>query len=470
MSTAKYANLPDIDTAQDVYETEDVEAVAQAKADDSADEDGKVKPAGDAANPEELDSTSLLSAKEAHKKFRKAEKRRARKVYSYPPNSDESSDSDSTPATLRSRNKQSSQFERLLALKQELALLEAELGTSPQPSGTADGPSQEISVNKKGATLRGGRESNDPAELLKGIHDVKSRLERIESSKEGRDRLLEAVVSGGVARPSHHGHGSVQTYGGMTVTSPLSSSALHRRDGSIHRREGSFSGSQHAGGAKEEMDPALVRLDSRVGELEKLIGSASAALDETSPLPPPLLPMLTKLNAQLTILTQPRTIDSISRRLKLLLTDMDRVAAQNPSSTTAQSTTNTSTGQARATNGPVGGASGSAPAPPSSIQEQMTPILQRLAPHLPTLPHILARLKTLSSLHAASADFQRSMDQLESQQARNRSSLNDMEGAIRALEKSMQENGEVEKANVNRLEANVQQLLQRLGKLDGTTM
>ncbi|KAG9020698.1 hypothetical protein FS842_007118 [Serendipita sp. 407] len=218
------------------------------------------------------------------------------------------------------------------------------------------------------------------------------------------------------------------------------------------------------------MDPALVRLDSRVGELEKLIGSASAALDETSPLPPPLLPMLTKLNAQLTILTQPRTIDSISRRLKLLLTDMDRVAAQNPSSTTTQSTANASTGQARATNGPAGAASGSASAPPSAIQEQMTPILQRLAPHLPTLPHILARLKTLSSLHAASADFQRSMDQLESQQARNRSSLNDMEGAIRALEKSMQENGEVEKANVNRLEANVQQLLQRLGKLDGTTV
>ncbi|KAG8827369.1 hypothetical protein FRC17_007853 [Serendipita sp. 399] len=249
----------------------------------------------------------------------------------------------------------------------------------------------------------------------------------------------------------------------MTVTSPLSGSALHRRDGSIHRREGSFSGSQNISAAREEADPVLVGLDSRVGELEKLVGSASAALDETSPLPPPLLPMLTKLNAQLTILTQPRTIDSISRRLKLLLTDMDRVAAQNAASTLAQPGGTTASTQARTTNGTVGGGPGTAP---SAIQEQITPILQRLAPHLPTLPHILARLKTLSSLHAAAADFQRSMDQLETQQVRNRSSLNDLEAAVKALEKSMQDNGEVEKANVNRLETNVQQLLQRLGQLE----
>ncbi|KAG8814331.1 hypothetical protein FRC18_002009 [Serendipita sp. 400] len=83
---------------------------------------------------------------------------------------------------------------------------------------------------------------------------------------------------------------------------------------------------------------------------------------------PPLLPMF-KLSAQLAIFAQARTIGSVSRRLKPLTIDVDRVTTQNASSAAAQSTANTSTGRARATNGPAGGASGSAPAPPSAIQE-----------------------------------------------------------------------------------------------------
>lgn len=48
---------------------------------------------------------------------------------------------------------------------------------------------------------------------------------------------------------------------------------------------------------------------------------------QTSPLPLPLLPLVTRLNSQLALLTQPRHLDSISRRLKLLLSDLDRVSA-----------------------------------------------------------------------------------------------------------------------------------------------
>jgi hypothetical protein len=57
--------------------------------------------------------------------------------------------------------------------------------------------------------------------------------------------------------------------------------------------------------------------------------------------------------------------------------------------------------------------------------------------------------------------------QLEAQQARNKSSLNDLENAVKALEKNMQENGDVEKSNVAKLEASVQGLLERLDKVQG---
>ncbi|KIM21896.1 hypothetical protein M408DRAFT_333206 [Serendipita vermifera MAFF 305830] len=466
MST-KYANLPDIDTAPDVYETEDVEPGPKAAAEDSSDEEGKAKAAAEGPSIEELDPSSLLSAKEARKRFRKAEKRKPRTIYSYPGASGSSSESDSVPATMRSRHKQATQFERLLALKQELASLEREIG-DPSSSTTTQIDEQEATPGtarkKKGITAKD-TTREDPAELLKGVHDVRARLEKFGTARDNRGRLVDAVVSGssGITRPtsslSHsHSHGPPM-HGIISPLSPTlhSTPGLHRRDGSMHRREGSLSGSQTGAPhskADEPVDPGIAKLDSRVGELERIVGSSSAALDESAPLPPPLLPMITRLNTQLTILTQPRTIDSISRRLKLLLTDLDRIAVANPA---AQAGTGAAAaqagGQAKAANG--AGAT-------TTVQEQLTPILQRLAPHLPTLPHILARLRTLSSLHAAASDFQRGMEQLESQQARNRSSLNDLEAAVKALEKNMQENGEVEKSNVTRLEANIQGLMERL--------
>ncbi|CAG8688108.1 3030_t:CDS:2, partial [Acaulospora colombiana] len=482
--SAKYANLPDIDTAPDVYETEDVEPTSQAKTTNSSDEDDAK---GDAEKPsiEELDPSSLLSAKDARKQFRKAEKRKARSVYTYPPATDESSDSDAPP-TLRSRNKQSSQFERLLALKQELASLEAELAqssssTSIAPPGTdaTTSPTTPKAQSKKRAVSGTGpeKDADNAGDLLKGVHDVRSRLERISAAKDGRGRLVDAVVGGGTTSRPTSGHSHVHGHGAILGT-PLSpthlpgSPGLHRRDGSMHRREGSLGGSQNAtGNAKDEFtDPAVSKLDARVGELEKVVGSSGAALDESSPLPPPLLPMITRLNTQLTILTQPRTIDSISRRLKLLLTDLDRVAAQ--SATAGASTQGTGTAQSRGTGATSGtasnpGAGSTGTSQSSTIQEQLTPILQRLAPHLPTLPHILARLRTLSSLHAAAADFQRSMEQLEAQQKRNRSSIDELELAIKTLETSIQNNGEVEKNNVTKLEENIQKLLQRLEAVGG---
>jgi nuclear migration protein JNM1 len=50
---------------------------------------------------------------------------------------------------------------------------------------------------------------------------------------------------------------------------------------------------------------------------------------------------------------------------------------------------------------------------------------------------------------------------------KNRSSIDELELAIKTLETSMQQNGEVERNNVTKLESNVQNLLQRLEKVEG---
>ena len=163
--------------------------------------------------------------------------------------------------------------------------------------------------------------------------------------------------------------------------------------------------------------------------------------------------MLSKLNSQLALLTQPRHLDSISRRLKLLISDLDRL------SSVQQAQANSRRGQP-----PSGGSS--VPAPPSSaLQEQLLPLLARLTPHLPHLPHMLTRMRTLSSLHAAAADFQGTLTSLEDEQLRVRTRLDVLTHAVEGVEKSLEDNAKVVRSNVSGLEERVDMLMKRLDAL-----
>lgn len=161
--------------------------------------------------------------------------------------------------------------------------------------------------------------------------------------------------------------------------------------------------------------------------------------------------MLTKLNTQLTLLTQPRHLDSISRRIKLLISDLDRLS-------TAQHAQG-SKKQAQQAGLPQ---SSSAPTP---LQEQMLPLLTRLAPNLPHLPHLLTRMRTLSSLHGAAADAQSVLTDMESEQRRTKGRLDVLSTAVEGVEKSLEENAQVMRTNVGGLEERIESLIKRLDVL-----
>ena len=161
--------------------------------------------------------------------------------------------------------------------------------------------------------------------------------------------------------------------------------------------------------------------------------------------------MLTKLNNQLTLLTQPRHLDSISRRLKLLISDLDRLAS-------SQQAANKRGGQTQQ----------AAPAPStgtSALQEQLLPLLARLAPHLPHLPHLLTRMRTLSGLHAAAAEVQSTIGALEEEQLKSRGRLDALSSAVEGVEKSLEENAQVVRQNVSGLEERIDVLVKRLDAL-----
>jgi nuclear migration protein JNM1 len=199
-------------------------------------------------------------------------------------------------------------------------------------------------------------------------------------------------------------------------------------------------------------------IDRRLGELEKLIGASSTSLEEvgrftlvdtvtdlilrliqTSPLPQPLLPHITRLSNLLALLTQPRHIDSISRRLKLLLTDLERYS--------------TATNKRQAANQQPSGAVPVSIA--SGPSHELAPVLNRIAPALPTIPHLLARLRTLSTLHASASSFVSTLSQLEEEQKKFRNGLEDLDKALRGVEKSFE-------VNTERMENNLKGLQSRL--------
>ncbi|KAF9245040.1 Dynamitin-domain-containing protein [Melanogaster broomeanus] len=418
MSANKYANLPDIDTAPDVYETEDVFPSSHADGGESNDDEpsaarARARAAGDdtTISHEELDMGSLISPEEASKHFKKAERRRRQRTrYAYPP----------SPSSSRSRSASRSRSPtrslplpaRLRALQAELAALETELADPSNPA---------LQVREKDEG-----EAVDPGEMIRGLVDVRARLEKVRRGREGRGRLV-GVVTG-------EPEGNLEE-------------VLEGGSADVDHDKGK------SGGGKGSTDVrSIVEMDRRVGELEKLVGSVSATLDETAPLTPPLLPMLMRLNNQLTLLTQPRHIDSVSRRLKLLLSDLERVSASQ-----AQKRQQAGTGQ------PIGGtgASGSL----TAAQDAVLPLLSRLTPSLPHIPHILTRLRTLSTLHGSAAEFQSTMTSLEEEQNRTREALEALKGAVTDVEASLEANRSTVAGNVKSLEDRVDIVLSRLEEL-----
>ncbi|KAI0373413.1 hypothetical protein BV20DRAFT_962552 [Pilatotrama ljubarskyi] len=435
--SAKYANLPDIDTAPDVYETEDVFPTAQDNKGDSSDDEASA-PArgygrgktGEPSGREELDASSV-DPEEASKRFKKAEKRhhRPKVQYVYPPSP--SPDEESRPASPTHSSIPLSQ--RLRLLQAEVAALENELSDPTNP------------------LLRKEKEAGhaDPGELIRGMVDVKRRIEKISKARQGRGKLVSVVLGESDTEDAHQ----AKPAAGETDAKKAESAKPAAPSPSAKPK------------TPEVRD--IAEMDRRVGELEKLVGSSSAPLDELAPLPPPLLPLLTRLNAQLTLLTQPRHIDSISRRIKLLNSELERTSSSSGGH--APNASQRRGAHHASASGSVSSPSTTAPpaatASSAALQEQLAPVLTRLAPLLPHIPHILTRLRTLSALHTSAAGFQKTLEDLEEEQRRVRAALEELQRAVEGVEKSLAENEKLVKGNVRELEDRIEDVGRRMDDL-----
>lgn len=89
-------------------------------------------------------------------------------------------------------------------------------------------------------------------------------------------------------------------------------------------------------------------------------------------------------------------------------------------------------------------------------------VLQRLSPALPTIPHLLTRLRTLSTLHASASGFTSELTALEETQRKSRANLVEISRALEGLEMSFDANTKTVAGNLEGLQARLEDVQARL--------
>lgn len=203
---------------------------------------------------------------------------------------------------------------------------------------------------------------------------------------------------------------------------------------------------------------ALAVYESRLSHLETLIGSNQSVLEESQSLARPLLPTVSRLEQLAALLTQPRHIDAVSKRVKVLVSELDRVYDSRKRLASLPN------------DGPSGGASADSESGQEQTRQQtsqLDPISlsklddlfhlsTRIQPLLPLAPQLLQRLRSLATLHASASQFASSLEQLQEEQQEIITTQTQFQAALSQVEKSIQDNNERTRANLdvvmNRLE------------------
>lgn len=198
-------------------------------------------------------------------------------------------------------------------------------------------------------------------------------------------------------------------------------------------------------------------LDKRLHALETRIGTGT--VDEVglrlsysmvpqltgikTTLPDSILTTLRKTTSLQSLLINPRTLDAASRKIKLLLADLQRAsvaAGKQPMPTATH------------------------PDEEEKIQ-QLYALLPRLDPLLPLLPPLLTRLRGLAPLHANASAAQETISTIERDAARAERREEEVRGVLERVEKRLGENARMVEGNWASLEARLGDLQARLERL-----
>ncbi|PWN49273.1 hypothetical protein IE53DRAFT_388538 [Violaceomyces palustris] len=396
-------------------------------------------------------------------------------------------------------------LERLRRLKFEIGLLEEEIAAAASSSSTSTSilvvDQDEDQDDKSKAKGGEGHQEGEVQPKVPRSERAKTKdevpvfemLEQLKSLRSDLGRLDREISSGG----GGGGGGEIAFQQGLNPRKGLDpeSRKILKKLVSGGRVEGEEKGDKALEGqgpqasSADDAHPAAVDLvhpskvndskrlasiDKRLSELEKVVGAKDVLVDEETAMPKPLLPTLTRIEQQLSLLTQPRHLDAISRRVKVLVTELERVQ------------------ESRSKLGPNGGGGGGGGGGVNKLEEvgssnqpkeaevttagldpetvkrlnKLSQINQRLEPHLNLIPFVLERMRSLSDLHSSSDDFSKRLADLERRQQRSSNEVEqELQPLVRGLEQGLESNQRTMAANLEVLNQRIEALGERIQKL-----
>lgn len=378
---------------------------------------------------------------------------------------------------------------------------------SPAESTADDGGKDSTAIKTKQK-----KRQVSPAVLLQQVQLLRNDLQGISPKVEG---VLEAdgELLAAAASPTGGGRLAQKASATSHLLKKLESAAEDDMPGTAADqpldvgRTGGAAKAASPGDDKSDAD-----LEKRVSAMEAILGANEADVDEVSlscsdvttpanaifdprarrphsqihAVPTPLLQTTTRLDHLLTLLAHPRHLDSISRRVKVLVSDLERVHdSRRKLGDTRPLNVALSGGMTLSTLSPDGGAASSTPSlataassaargdgsttslPPDALQmiDALFTLLPRIDPLVPLAPRLVARLRSLANLHASAANFGESLAELKGQVAELDEGKQGLREVVQGLEKSFEENESRVKGNLEAMDRRVDEVMKRLDRL-----
>ncbi|KAI8093222.1 uncharacterized protein BX664DRAFT_261385, partial [Halteromyces radiatus] len=187
--------------------------------------------------------------------------------------------------------------------------------------------------------------------------------------------------------------------------------------------------------AKAQQQGKVVDVDERIARIEKLVGTCSGQGFDTIPAnfaTTSLIHSLSKLEQQITLLAQPRHLDTVMRRIKVLNSELDRSQELKSGGRkdhvygglAGLSTTSSNvsvTGLGNNGNNSLASKEDQSGGLSNDAEEKVNHLfatMEKVDPLLNLTPALLTRLKALQGLHTEAATFGRSIKVISEEQTR----------------------------------------------------
>ncbi|KAG9242983.1 Dynamitin-domain-containing protein [Calycina marina] len=262
---------------------------------------------------------------------------------------------------------------------------------------------------------------------------------------------------------------------GIDTTGPSGTNAngtkLARDLGTGIRANGPLQGSQKPSDASTytvtyaptyQQSHALAKaadFDSRLDLLEKVLGlnTTNIPAANANGLANAVLPSLDTLQHQLSLIqSTPSALDVISRRVRTLTQETDRLEDSRKNAKLAQDALR---------------ATGDGAAEDSGDTEQVAKInalfgtLSTIDNLAPMLPSLLDRMRSLRAIHADAASASQDMSRVEKKQSEMADEIKKWTEGLEKVEKSLEEADDISKRNMKEVEASVKDIEQKIGNL-----